>query len=230
MKVKDIAKKHGIEKDALEAYIKTSNFKHSSSFGGLVIDDSEDENAVVAEYKAFLEKQAAEKAERERKEAEERKKREEAAAAERAKRLEQEAEARRLAQKKANRKKDTLANMIITSGCSIDGYKIVRYGGYISADSITEIDRGLANFNSTARDNALNTKKKVADALPILRRKALEDLKEKVFEADGNAIVGVTYDYVTLSPETSGISNTPYFLPYVFNVTANGTAVYIEKE
>ena len=229
MKVKDIAKRHDIERNALEEFIKASSFKYSSSFGGLSLDDSEDENAVVAAYKAFCEKQAAEKEAQRKAEEEERRKKEELARIEREKQAQIEAERRRKAEELANRKRETLANMIIVSGCHIEGYKIVKYCKYLSVDSATEVDRGLANFNSTARENALNTKDRIAEVYPSLRNKALKDLKEKVFDAGGNAIIGFTYDYNHVAPVTSGV-NGVYYLPYVFNVTANGTAVVIEKE
>ena len=218
MKVKDIAKKHDIERGALEEFVKASSFKYSSSIGGLSLDDSEDENAVVAAYKAFCERQAA-AIEAQKKAAEE----------ERIKRAQIEAERRRKEEELANHKRNILENMIIISGCHIEGYRIVKYCKYLSADSATEVDRGLANLNSTARDNALNTKDRIAAVYPSLRDKALEALKEEVYNEGGNAIIGFNYDYNHVAPVTSGVSGV-YYLPYVFNVTANGTAVVIEKE
>ena len=229
MKVKDIAKRHDIERSALEGFIKNSEYKFSSSLGGLVLDDGEDENAVVNAYKAYCEKQAAEIEAQKKAAEEERLRKEELARIEREKQAQIEAEKRRKAEELANRKRETLTNMIIVPGCRIEGYKIVKYCGYLSADSATEVDRGLANFNSTARENALNTKDRIAEVYPSLRNKALKDLKEKVFDAGGNAIIGFTYDYNHVAPVTSGVSGV-YYLPYVFNVTANGTAVVIEKE
>ena len=117
--------------------------------------------------------------------------------------------------------KDTLPNILITSGFYFDGYRITKYSGYISGDDAIEIPRG----GIYGKDNG----QKLTDALVKIRRKAINELKKAAYDLGCNAVIGVDFDYLTLEPET--ISGTiHYYEPYVICVTANGNAVVIEKE
>lgn len=195
MKTRDIADKYQINKSEFENYLKENCLSYDvKGLGSMDVPD-----AKVYEYvMRFQNKIAREEAERQ-------------AAIDEEKAEEE-------------RKKKAMAEMLISSGFSFDGYTIVKYSGYISGDDATEIPRGGLVFSS---DNGKN----LTDALVRIRRQALTELKEAAYNLGCNAVVGVDFDYLTLEPETTSIltkGNTVY-LPYVICVTANGNAVVIKK-
>ena len=121
-------------------------------------------------------------------------------------------------------KKKAMAEMLITSGFSFDGYTITKYSGYISGDDAISVNRGLAIFGSGA-----NVKDKLMESLVVIRRNALRELKEAAYALGCNAVIGVDFDYLTLDPQTANLSGGTTYQPYIFGVTANGNAVIIEK-
>lgn len=122
-------------------------------------------------------------------------------------------------------KKKAMAEMLITSGFSFEGYRIVKYSGYISGDDAISVDRGIAVF----RQDRAHTKDELMASLVTIRRNALRELKEAAYELGCNAVIGVDFDYLTLDPQTINLSGHTVYEPYVFGVTANGNAVVIEK-
>lgn len=128
--------------------------------------------------------------------------------------------------KAADEKRTALANMLITSGFNFDGYTITKYSGYISGDDAISVDRGMdaGIFSSGA-----NVKDALMEALVIIRRNALAELKEAAYALGCNAVIGVDFDYLTLAPETANFGGGTTYMPYIFGVTANGNAVVIEK-
>lgn len=131
-------------------------------------------------------------------------------------------EEKRLVQEEAAKKKRAMAKMLITSGFNFDGYRIVKYSGYISGDDAMSVDRGYAWADISVRD-------KLMASLSQIRRNALRELKEAAYELGCNAVIGVDFDYITLDPQTASIGGGTVYQPYVFCVTANGNAVIIEK-
>lgn len=131
------------------------------------------------------------------------------------------AELERLEQEEAKRKR-AMAKMLITSGFNFDGYRIVKYSGYISGDDAMAVNRGSSFTDGGIRD-------KLMASLTQIRRNALQELKEAAYELGCNAVIGVDFDYITLDPQTANISGGTTYQPYVFCVTANGNAVIIEK-
>lgn len=129
---------------------------------------------------------------------------------------------RQLEREEAARKKRAMAQMLITSGFNFDGYRIVKYSGYISGDDAISVDRGRAWAEVTVRD-------KLMASLTEIRRNALRELKEAAYDLGCNAVIGVDFDYITLDPETASAGGGTVYQPYVFCVTANGNAVIIEK-
>lgn len=121
-------------------------------------------------------------------------------------------------------KRKAMSEMLITSGFSFDGYKIIKYSGYISGDDAVSVDRGMAIFGS-----GTNVKDKLMESLVIIRRNALAELKEAAYALGCNAVIGVDFDYLTLDPQTANIGGGTTYQPYIFGVTANGNAVIIEK-
>jgi len=119
-------------------------------------------------------------------------------------------------------KKRVMAQMLITSGFNFDGYRIVKYSGYISGDDAMTVSRGSSFTDGGVRDNLMAS-------LVQIRRNALRELKEAAYDLGCNAVIGVDFDYITLDPQTANITGGTTYQPYVFCVTANGNAVIIEK-
>ena len=115
-----------------------------------------------------------------------------------------------------------LPNILISSGFNFEGYRIVKYSGYISGDDAVQIPRGGV-FGGNNGQN-------LTDALVKIRRQALKELKEAAYDLGCNAVIGVDFDYITLEPETANLAGGTLYEPYVICVTANGNAVIIEKE
>lgn len=200
MKTKDIAREYGIDQSSFEAYLRKVGAGKDGAFA-FTLDDNIPGH--VEKFKASLAEEAAKK-EAEKREAEE------------AERRKKEAE---------EEKQRALASMLISSGFSFDGYKIVKYSGYISGDDCVTMPR----------DNFWGTNK-VADnlcgSLVKIRRQAIKELKEAAYDLGCNAVVGVDFDYLTMDPQHAAALNAQVtvYEPYVICVTANGNAVVIEKE
>ena len=122
-------------------------------------------------------------------------------------------------------KQRAISQILISSGFNFDGYKIVKYSGYISGDDATQIPRGDWFTGGQHGEDLTN-------ALVKIRRQALKELKEAAYDLGCNAVIGVDFDYITLEPERSSALNSSItvYEPYVICVTANGNAVIIEKE
>lgn len=206
IKVSDLAKQYGVDRRELEAFLKRPEFDAyvKRGIGASVLNDGTDPQKVMD---AFYRNQQLEREQ-----------------------VIREQEQARLAQERAleaaRNKQIALANMLITSGFSFDGYRIVKYSGYISGDDAIEVPRGRQGL-------LFNTTTKVSDALMSslvqIRRQALAELKEAAYDLGCNAVIGVDFDYITLDPETVNANGGTLYLPYVFGVTANGNAVVIEK-
>lgn len=134
------------------------------------------------------------------------------------KKLEEKEEAERIEKDKI------LSSILISSGFNFEGYRIVKYSGYISGDDATTIPRVSGILTSHHGQN-------LTDALVKIRIQALKELKEAAHELGCNAVIGVDFDYLTLEPERASLldSRTTVKEDYVICVTANGNAVVIEK-
>ena len=125
-----------------------------------------------------------------------------------------------------NQRSAELAKILVTSGYNFEGYKITRYSGYISGDDAVSVDRGFAGYGRQGTDVG----EYLLKSLTVIRQNALRELKEAADALGCNAVIGVDFDYITLDPETANSTGGTTYYPYVFCVTANGTAVEIEKE
>ena len=119
-----------------------------------------------------------------------------------------------------------VAKVLVTSGYSFEGYKITKYSGYISGDDAVSVGRGFDGFLSSG----VNIGEHLLKSLSTIRQNALRELKEAAYDLGCNAVIGVDFDYIDLAPETANHTGGTTYYPYVFCVTANGTAVTIEKE
>ena len=131
-------------------------------------------------------------------------------------------EIREIKEAQEREKQLACSKILISSGFNFDGYKIIKYSGYISGDDAIQIPRSGV-FGS---DNGKN----LTDALVKIRTQALKELKEAAYALGCNAVIGVDFDYITLEPETASAMGGTLYEPYVICVTANGNAVIIEKE
>lgn len=203
MKSKELAAKYGVDKDKLERFIRfDTNIKYKETFTGFDIPDGE----VVQLIEQWNEKHAGIVDELM------------LDAGAREKLLEAQ-------EREEQAKQAALSRMLISSGFSFDGYRIVKYSGYISGDDVVQVDRGftIAGFGGT------NVGKALTDSLVSIRRQALKELKEAAYDLGCNAVVGVDFDYITLDPQTANFGGGTTYQPYIFCVTANGNAVVIER-
>ena len=196
MRTRDIAARYNLDREELEKFIKEQELSFTTSLVGMYLDDDYDLDDLVRVFK------------------EDKEERLEAARARKEKRMREQAE-----------KNAELSRMLITSGFNFEGYRIVKYSGYISGDDVIQVDRGT-HFIFSGGTNAGNA---LSDALVKIRRNALRELKEAAYDLGCNAVIGVDFDYITLEPETANLSGGTTYMPYVFCVTANGNAVVIEK-
>ena len=193
MKVSEIAKRNGLnETDFLDFVIRSNQFKTTGTFS-TSIDDADVERAVMSYQENKIAKEEAHDPE--------------------------------MIQKKmqmSKEKQQAISSMLISSGFSFEGYRIVKYSGYISGDDAVQIPRsGVFGGN-----NGQN----LTDALVKIRIQAMKELKEAAYELVCNAVVGVDFDYITLEPQTASITGGTLYEPYIICVTANGNAVVIEKD
>lgn len=202
MRTVDICKEYGFDIYKFEKYLRDHNIKTKTGFNGMTVNDS-DLPQVVSDYSKEL--SMTEQKEHARIEMEKQEEREE---------LEENL-----------RKKKALAEMLITSGFTFDGYKIKKYSGYISGDDCVTLPRDTFWGNNRVEDN-------LCGALVKIRRQALKELKEAAYNLGCNAVIGVDFDYLTMDPQhASGLNvGVTVYEPYVICVTANGNAVVIEKE
>lgn len=197
MKFSDIALMNKFNPADFEKFALKSGYQIKGLMANQI--DDNDVPAIVRDYKRHLEEEAAAEAAK-------------IAAEEEAARLEAE----------HNRE---IAAMLVTSGFSFEGYRIVKYSGYISGDDAIQVPRGLDSIFSSGTDVGAA----LMDSLVKIRRNALTELKEAAFDLGCNAVIGVDFDYLTLDPQTANLGGGTTYQPYVFGVTANGNAVVIEK-
>lgn len=127
--------------------------------------------------------------------------------------------------RRASEREVGLSRLMITTGFNFEGFNIVQYFGYVSGQDAVQVDRGTAGIFARATDVGLS----LMSTLDSVRTSALDQLKQRAYDMGCNAVIGVDFDYITLDPETASSSGGTMYLPYVFGVTANGTAVAVEE-
>lgn len=200
MKTKDIAAQYSLDQYYFEEFLMKNKLDYKEGFMGKNVNDSKVEEYVRMYMSSddYLKK-------KEKEENEQRKKEE--------------------ALREKAQKQQALSQMLISSGFSFEGYRIVKYSGYISGDDAVQIPRGFGGWFS-----GTNHGEDLTNALVKIRRQALKELKEAAYDLGCNAVIGVDFDYITLEPQTANLSGGTTYEPYVICVTANGNAVVIEKE
>ena len=104
----------------------------------------------------------------------------------------------------------------LTTGYNFEGYKITEYNGLVSGEIV--VGTGfLSDFKAGFSDMFGTKSKAYSDKLKIAKEKALNYMIIESIKNDGDAIIGISYEYLTFSGNMIGIS-------------VNGTSVKIEKE
>ena len=198
MKSKDLCKQYGFDLYSFEEFLRTNSIEHKDGFTGISVNDSDVDRIVSLYREDLLQQEKNEEDELIRKKEEE---------------------------EEDKQKKKALAQMLITSGFTFDGYKITKYSGYISGDDCVTLPRDTFWGNNRVDQN-------LCGALVKIRRQALKELKEAAYDLGCNAVIGVDFDYLTMDPQHASALNgtVTVYEPYVICVTANGNAVVIEKD
>ena len=194
MKTKDIAAKYKIDQVDFERFIIDNNLPHATGMMSISVDDRKAEDYV----KQFLNKSPEGQA--------------------RIKEVEEEEKEKQ--RKRANLLAAT-SHILVTTGDSVDGHRIVRYSDIISGEDVILINRWASTDD--------NVKVLLSCSLSEIRRNAVQRLKEEAYRLGCNAVIGVDINYISLDPETVSLSGGTTYQPYVFCATASGTAVVIEK-
>ena len=138
---------------------------------------------------------------------------------------EQEQLAKEAYEKKRNQ---ATKKMLVTSGFNFDGYTVTKYGPHIASDDVYKEEMRPGFWSAGLEDQG----GKISDALMELRRKTLQELKEKAYDLGCNAITGLDFSYTTLGPfntNTHHGSDARNNLAYYIFLTYKGNAVVIEK-
>lgn len=201
MTVQEIAKLYDINPFRFERYLKSIGVGKQGLLAYALNDDIEKH---VNGFKEMVNKEQEEERQKENARLEEERKR----------------------QEEEDDKNRALASMLITSGFSFDGYKVVKYSGYISGDDAVEIKKYKRFLEG---GGVVHLGDVLCDELVKIRRNAIAELKEAAYNLGCNAVIGVDFDYLTMDQQLTGTIGSGD-LPYVICVTANGNAVVIEKE
>lgn len=104
----------------------------------------------------------------------------------------------------------------VTTGYNFEGYKITNYKGVISGETV--IGTGLfSEFLASSSDLFGMNSSAFSSKMRAVKENALDQLRIRAACLEANAIIGIDFDYITFSNNMIGVS-------------ANGTAVVIEKE
>lgn len=206
IKIKDICERNNIDFDDFMCFLTTKNIFFYISKFHYVIDDNYEETYVNM-YKDYLSsKDIGDDTSN--------------INVQQQREIETQDEAEQLEAEK--KKKLSKSKILISSGFNFEGYKIVKYSGYISGDDAVFLPERLSN---KSKKNG----QYITDALVKIRRVALDELKEAAYNLGCNAVIGVDFDYITIEPGSSsalGLTTNSHMIC----VTANGNAVIIEKE
>lgn len=111
--------------------------------------------------------------------------------------------------------KDNEHLIMLTTGYNFEGYNIIQYKKIISGECV--LGTGfLSEFGAAISDLLGSTSGMFSEKLKIAKMASIYQLKKECFLAEGNAIIGVDFDYITFQNNMIG-------------VVANGTAVIVEK-
>ncbi|MEG1416194.1 MAG: heavy metal-binding domain-containing protein [Clostridium sp.] len=105
--------------------------------------------------------------------------------------------------------------MVLTTGSTIEGRKIIEYKGIVFGEVVTGVNF-VKDIAAGLRDIFGGRSSAYEEELVTAREGALDEIKRRAAMVGANAIIGIKIDYETLGQ--SGM----------LMVTASGTAVYID--
>lgn len=109
---------------------------------------------------------------------------------------------------------EAINSIMITSGYNFDGYRIVRYCDYISAESVFGMGMFktlFASVSSIAGVESESFRLKIKEA----KTKAIYEIKKDALELGANAIIGIDIDFSMIASD-------------MVIIIASGTAVIVE--
>lgn len=112
-------------------------------------------------------------------------------------------------------KDEDINKVLVTSGYNFENYRIIRYCGFISAESVFGVGMFkalLASVSSVAGAESEPFQLKIKEA----KTKAIYDIKKNARELGANAIIGIDLDFSMITGE-------------MVVIIASGTAVIIEE-
>ena len=165
MRVDEIAERYYIEQKLIEEVLAFIDYPYNlAPFSGIKVVKDEDVEMILERSKGFYQ------------EFEQRKREEEKRRIEAEKIAKQQ---RKAAEHRQKELQDAFPNILITSAAGFEGYRIVKYSGFISGDAVTEVNQGMMK------------------SLAEIRRDAVRELKEAAFDLGFNAVIGIDFDYIT---------------------------------
>lgn len=200
MTTKEIAEKYQLKQDLFESFLTSKKLDFHCPLFGNFYSVEDDK---VEQYVALYHE-----------EIEKAKERVDAKAAEEAKKAAE--EAKRAAERAELLRKS--ANIIISTTETLEGHAITKYVDCLSAEAFYDFNRS----NTTALSLQI--------AMGSARDEALKQLRIAAYQAGCNAVVGVSFSYVSLAPESVTPTGGTLYQPYVVSVAANGTGVVVEKK
>jgi len=108
-----------------------------------------------------------------------------------------------------------IQQIAITSSYNFEGYRIVRYGGYVSGDEVISLSADWFSGDAESMEERLKT----------VRQVAIWELKQAAVNIGCNAVIALDFDYINLETHSILREKSNMYL----GLTANGTAVQIEK-
>ena len=103
----------------------------------------------------------------------------------------------------------------LTNGFSFEGYKIDKYCGIISGETV--LGTGFLSELSSAVTDTFGVRSGMfGDKMKLAKKYALDDMIKECTKTGGNAIIGINFQVVTFSNNSIGVS-------------VNGTSVKISK-
>ena len=116
--------------------------------------------------------------------------------------------------KKFEKEKRLKRNLLMTTGHDFCGYRIVKYVGIVSGQTV--LGTGfLAELNANNADFFGKESNRFEDKLEAAKNTAVEKMIIKSVNQGGNALIGVDFDYIIFQNNMIG-------------VVANGTSVIVE--
>lgn len=109
-----------------------------------------------------------------------------------------------------------LSNHLLTTGINFEGYRITKYHGIVSGETV--LGTGfLSEINASVDDFFGNPSNDFSNKMKSAKNIAINIMVSQSIANGGNATIGINFNYITIGKN-------------MFGVSVNGTSVTIEKE